>query len=259
MEFQKVSLKIEVDNAAELSNKQKTDPKEFALIRRNGFGASDAATLLDVSPWSGITELIDQKASTEVTEKELAIGEMPQVRMGAELEPFVLGKFEEWSGLEVIKPDPMYRIAEFPQLTVNFDGLIHTEGHPLYNAPVEAKVVSMFGEGKKDNKYWTHEKAMKSIDEIPVHRHIPTERLNPDTIRALAKECGIPVYYYTQCQQQMLAANSEHCFLTAMHTKDWTFRVYHVPRCEAVIGMLKQSAYVNWKKVETKRIMNKRK
>lgn len=251
MEFQRVSLTVEHENAAALADRQQYNENEFALIRRNGFGASDAATLLGVSPFTGITELIKQKASKEVTEEELKIGRMPQVRMGIDLEDFILGKFEQWSGLSCKKPKPMYRLVEFPALTVNFDGLIDEDSsHPLRDTPVEVKCVSMFGEGKKDNRYWIHEKAMTSIDMIPVHVKIPTMRITPDTIKALAKECGIPVYYYTQCQQQILAANAEQCFLAAMHTKDWTLRIYHIPRNEDVINKLKEESYLAWKKVE---------
>ena len=241
--FDNINLIVEHEDAAALADKQKYNENQFALIRRNGFGASDAATLLNVSPWTGIDELIKQKASTEVTEDELKIGRMPQVRMGVDLEPFILSKFEQWAGMSCKKPKPMYRIEEFPYLTVNFDGLTEID------VPVEVKCVSMFGEGKKDNPYWLHDHALDSIDQARPS-FIEPGRLNADVIKGLAKSCGIPVYYYTQCQQQILAANSTHAYLAAMHTKDWTLRVYYVPRCEAVINLLKENGYQAWKKVE---------
>lgn len=260
MTFQEVTLEVVVENAAALSDKQKTDPAEFALIRRNGFGASDAATLLGVSPWKGIDELIKEKASTEITKEELAIGEKPNVRKGAELEPLILQKFEDWANktadIRVAKPAPMYKIVEFPQLTVNFDGIINDAREmqlSKHGVPVEAKMVSMFAE-----KYWDHSKALVDLDHVPGPVTFPTDRLTPDTIKALSTACGIPVYYYTQCQQQMLAKNADMCFLAALHDKDWTLRVYYVPRNELVINKLKEAAYVYWKQVETKKILQNR-
>jgi len=252
MTFDKVTLEVAYENAIALLDRDKVDPKEFAMIRRNGFGASDAAVLLNVSPFTGITDLIAQKASTEVTAEELAIGELTNVRIGVDLEDLIIEKFVKWSGMDTHKPEPMYRIIEHPQLTVNFDGITES------GIPVEAKYVSMYGEGKKGAKYWHHDRAMASINEPPVHRPIPTDRMTTDKIKELADDCGIPVYYYTQCQQQILSANSEYCYLAALHHKDWTLRVYHVPRCEAVITALKTAAYMTWKQVETKKIKNSR-
>lgn len=246
MEFNKVNLRIDVENASILADPRYTDPKEFAMIRRNGFGASDSAALLGVSPYTGLHELIEQKCSTEVTEDELKIGLLPQVRMGAELEPFILSKFEEWFGAEVIKPKPMYRMAEYPYLTVNYDGLTDD------NIPVEVKCISFFGEGKKDNPHWRHDYAMTESDSIsPV---MPTaHKWSQEYCKMAAKACGVPVNYYTQCQQQILGVNSDHCYLAAMHTKDWTLRVYYIPRDDLTINQLIVTGYKAWNTVKKRK------
>ena len=89
-------LEIVHDDAASLADKQKTDPEAFASIRRNGFGASDSATLLQLSPWVSISELLQQKCATQQSEAEKEIGTKPSVRMGVDLEPLILSKFEDW-------------------------------------------------------------------------------------------------------------------------------------------------------------------
>lgn len=244
MTFKPVSLKIITANAAALADDKKIDPDAFALIRRNGFGASDSSVLLGCNPWNSILDLVRQKASTTVSDDERAIGKKPSVRMGADLEHVVLNKFIEWSEQAVSKPEPMYQIVEFPQLTVNFDGIVESSG-----IPVECKIVTQWAE-----KYWDHSRAMNDIESPPVHLARPVDRVTNDTMLGLAADCGIPIYYYTQCQQQILAANTEFCYLSALHVKDWTLRTYHVPRNEGVISKLKEEAYINWKKVESLRL-----
>lgn len=245
MTFDKVSLEVVHEDAASLAAQQEENHEAFALIRRVGFGASDSSVLLNVNPFNNIDDLIKQKASDEITEDEIKVGLKPTVRMGSDLEDFVLQKFCKWADLEVEKPKAMYRIAEFPYLTVNFDGIIEGIG-----IPVEVKVVSQWAE-----KYWDHSKAIDSLIEGTKPR-LPADRFTTDYAKALAAEAGIPIYYYTQCQQQILAANSMVCYLAAMHVKDWTMRVYPVYRNELVINQIKSQGYTNWKKVERRRNAN---
>ena len=49
------------------------DNKQFALIRRNGFGGSDTGSLLGVNPYMPIQDLIAQKASATLSEDELEV------------------------------------------------------------------------------------------------------------------------------------------------------------------------------------------
>jgi hypothetical protein len=213
------------------------------MIRRNGLGASDAAVILGVSPWKTQSELVAEKCSTEITQDELEIGDKPSVRKGAELEPIILKKAQDWFGYLIVKPAPMYRIVEHPYLTLNFDGILEYSG-----IPVEAKLVTQFAE-----KYWNKDKALTEATVEPPDMACPPYRtMTPDVINQLAAMCGIPVYYYTQCQQQILAANTDHCFLAALFDKEWVLRVFYVPRNEDVITQLKIEGYHLWSKV-TKR------
>ena len=122
------------------------------MLRRNSIGASDSSIILGVNTFTDTAKLIEQKCTEGITEEELAIGEKENVRKGADLEPLILQKFEEWSGMETYKPDAMYQLKLFPQLTVNFDGVICLDNTYI---PAEAKFVSTYA-----NKYWDRSKAI---------------------------------------------------------------------------------------------------
>ena len=95
------------ENAAELAAH---DKDAFTLLRRQGLGASDSSIILGVNNWTKVDELIAQKRSSEITDEERAVGEKPQVRMGADVEPIILEKFIEWSDLAATKPEDMYKL-----------------------------------------------------------------------------------------------------------------------------------------------------
>ena len=135
-DLERLDLKIVVADAYEMA---KFDKDAFVKIRRMGFGGSDSSIVLGVNPFTEQSELINQKLSVVVTDAERAVGEKESVRKGADLEPLILQKFEQWSGFETYKPDAMYQLTKHPQLTVNFDGIIELQ--KLY-IPVEAKYVS---------------------------------------------------------------------------------------------------------------------
>ena len=65
-ELDLTGLPIEVD----VPNIDTVSSEEFALHRRNGFGGSDSSILLGVNPYSTLRELIIQKATTELSQKE---------------------------------------------------------------------------------------------------------------------------------------------------------------------------------------------
>jgi len=74
-------------------NIEDMNPEEFALIRRNGFGGSDAAVVVDANPYTkmytsvsgrnGINQpLVVQKARETLSEEERAVGKLAAVRKG---------------------------------------------------------------------------------------------------------------------------------------------------------------------------------
>jgi len=232
-------LIILYDDAASLST---LSPAQFAMIRRQGFGASDAASLLGVSPYTTREQLIEQKASPTISEDELKIGTLPAVKAGVDLEPHILMRFEERFNVAVAKPKPMYNIPN-TKLNVNFDGIfLRNEQH----IPVECKYVSPYG-----GKYYNLGAAI-----LDIHRAIPqrvgispTETI-AEHITRLAYECGIPGYYYTQMQQQILAADAPYGYLTCLISKTWDYHTFLIPRDLLVIDALLTASALTWVEVE---------
>jgi hypothetical protein len=210
-----LGLNIVCPNAYDLAVHSKD---QFILLRRNSIGASDSSIILGVNPFTSVDELINRKCSMEISKEELEVGEKENVRKGADLEPLILKKFEEWSGIETYKPDAMYQITDHPQLTVNFDGIICLNNTYI---PAEAKFVSTYA-----NKYWDRTKAINAMHEgFPVRC---AGRNIKEHILESAEACGIPPYYYTQVQQQLLALKAPFGYLAALFDKGWEFKVFKI-------------------------------
>lgn len=236
-------LEIVVEDASSLA---KHDQQAFAMVRRVGFGASDSSKLLGVNPFADgtVEKLIEEKRSKIITASELAIGQMVNVRKGNDLEPIIMRKFVEKYGIlddRLIKPKPMYRIPNTP-LLVNFDGVLQL---PPIEACVECKYVSAYG-----GKYYDLTKAMTTphLDMGGDLKPLGDE-VNALYLTARAQEAGIPVYYYTQVQQQLMALNSPFGYLAALFDKDWELRVFKIIADPMVQQKLKDVAEVVWARV----------
>lgn len=237
-------LLVVEENVPALSN------EEYALLRRNYLGASDASVYLGLqSKWKNKQDLIDEKCTNEITDEELAVGNKDVVRKGRDLEPLILQKAEAVLGTSVIKPSAMYAFKEYPYLSVNFDGvsMINSE-----HIPVEAKSVSLYGD-----KYYDRTKAIyrESVEVETVNLVIPkTSELNfIADVEAAAAEVGIPAYYYAQVQQQILALDAPYGYLAALHDKGWELCIYKVPRDEMVISQIIIQGYQTWQQIERRK------
>ena len=233
-----MSLKVIAENAAMLSQ---TDQEQFALLRRAGFGASDSSIILGVNPFPDgtIAKLLEQKRSPVVTQSELDIGQLVNVRKGADLEPIILRKFREKFNVTedyIEKPSAMYRIEDTP-LTVNFDGIYIV---PPYTVPVECKFISTYGA-----KYYNMGKAISNLNALYDLKELGTE-VNSIYLTRRAEEAGIPIYYYTQIQQQLLALNAPYGYLAALFDKDWELRTFAVMSDERVQNKLMEVAKLLW-------------
>ena len=237
-------LEVVVEDASYLAAE---DQKAFAMIRRVGFGASDSSILLGVNPFPDgkIEKLIAQKKSETITANERAIGKLVNVRKGADLEPLILEKFQKRYGLAdsfIKKPKAMYRIPGTP-LTVNFDGVMKMGD---FQVPVECKFVSTAGE-----RYWSIGRALgdhlltgngyeKEIDEPDLQKYITKKAL----------QSGMPSYYYTQVQQQILALKAPVGYLTAIFDKTWELRTFIVEEDERIQEELLKRAKQYWAEVK---------
>ena len=236
-----MELKVLIDNASYLA---KHDPETFALIRRVGFGASDSSILLGVNPFpdNTLTNLIMEKQSNVVSARELAIGQMVNVRKGTDLEPIIMSKFEERFNREVTKPEAMYQIGDTP-LTVNYDGVMAVTSS--CSVPVECKFLSTYGA-----KYYNMSKQIMG-DELPMVYDLEDlgDMVNGVYLTKRAAEAGIPIYYYTQIQQQMLGLNAPFGYLTALFDKDWELKTFLVMADEQVQKKLLEVAEDTWKMI----------
>lgn len=227
------TLEVAQRNVASLPEEQ------FALARRQGFGASDASVYLGLqNKWKTAQDLVAEKLRTGYTEEEKAIGEKDVVRKGKDLEPLNLKKTEEKLQRPVYKPQHMYRIKEHPYLLVNFDGVVRTPTGENILVPVEAKFVSMYGD-----KYYDFTKG--PADWVNWADDYPTEKK--------AAILGVPAYYYAQVQQQILALNAPYGWLTVIRDKGWEHHMFKIPRDEPVINQIIYEGFRLWETVTAKR------
>lgn len=245
---------VDVENIDSVSN------EEFAKHRRNGFGGSDSSILLGVNPFTQLHELIKQKATPELTEEEKAVGKLAAVRKGNDLEPLIIEKASKILGMKIVKPPHMYMFQDFPYLKMNFDGVGETAEVKNIELPkvpdlgkyipVEIKVVTAKGE--------RHYNPFKGVyTEVISGKLNPTWRpIQPDvsetnmSIPAKAEHYGIPQYYYTQLQQEMMALNAPYGMLAAMFDTDWSVSIFFVWRDKQVQNQLIINGYNAWQKVE---------
>lgn len=226
-------LEIAVENMEEIRLNQGNSA--FATLRRVGFGASDSSILLGVNPFDkkGIPGLIEQKKATEETEEEKAIGKMVNVRKGVDLEDLILSKCSDLMNLKAEKPPHMYRIKG-THLTINYDGVC--EPTRDLKIPMEVKFVSTYG-----RKYYEFEKFKTSADQVlDLYDLAPLgDEVNNIYLSKRAKEAGIPIYYYTQIQQQMMGYNAPFAYLCIVDDKNWEFGFFVVMADEKVWDELK--------------------
>lgn len=218
----------------------KTDQAAFAMVRRSGLGASDAAVYMGVNQWTSVDDLIKEKLSIGLTAHEIDVGEKEVVRKGRDLEPIILSYFENIMETAVEKPNPMYRIKSHPQLTINFDG-VTALGDVL--VPIEAKFCSIYA-----NRYWDRSKCIKSL--LDGNKYIAGSGNIVTHIEETAARYGIPPYYYTQIQQQMLGLDAPFGFFAVIFDKGWEFGAYKIFKDNIVQeAIIKESAKV-WKRVQ---------
>lgn len=228
-----------IADTATLSN------EEFALLRRQGIGASDTSVILGLmSRWRTADDLITQKCAKGYTQEEQEVADKAQVRKGRELEPLILQKAEQTLGSEIHKPHKMYQLKDFPYLTINYDGLIMEEGCTV---PVEAKLVTIYGD-----KYYNWSFSQQHNHMAPPATMYSTASPMEHCLEAM--ECtGIPDYYYAQVQQQLMGTQADHGYLAALRDKDWTLYTFLIPRDEWLQKQIALEGYKFWERVKRHR------
>ena len=218
----------------------KNNKSAFIMLRKTGLGGSDSSIVLNVNPFKTPDDLIKDKRGKSPTKEELEIGEKVNVRKGSDLEPLILDKFAAWASEVVRKPNTMYRFLSPSCLTVNFDGVVI---RPDVHYPVEAKFISSYAE-----KYWDKSKAAETPVSCSMPRLVGGALENH--IMEAAKAYGIPAYYYTQVQQEMLGLDANFGYVAALFDREWEFKVFKVYKDNFVCNMLLERAQHIWNQVK---------
>ena len=240
IDLSRVPLEIAVENIDNVSK------EDFTQLRRGGFGGSDSSVLVGVNPFSTIPDLIQSKIRTELSEEEKAIGKLSAVRKGNDLEPLIINKATEILETMVFKPPHMYRFKDYPYLTMNFDGVTDLDGKQYI--PVEIKVCTYKGE-KHYNKF----KAFYD-ESLPEGQQATLEQ--PDiseanmSIEERAAHYGIPPYYFTQLQQEMMALDAPFGFIAVLFETDWYVRIFKVFKDPKTQNSIIIQGYKVWQRVE---------
>lgn len=219
--------------------------EKFALLRKEGLGGSDSSMVLNVNPYKNRNELIQEKARDTLTEEEKEVSDKVAVRKGRDLEPLIIEKSSKFLGIDIFKPKDMYRFKDYPYLTMNFDGVADAPKEmPFKYFPVEIKVVTLYGQKHYDfNKAFFDE--VQGI--IPIPENYAASEIN--TIETKAMQYGIPPYYYTQLQQEMMALNSDYGYLSVMRDSDWRVFTFFVHKDPYVQSRLITEGYKVWSEV----------
>ena len=241
LDLNRVPIEIAVKNIDAVSK------EEFTQLRRGGFGGSDSSVLVGVNPFSTINDLIQSKIRTELSEEEKAIGKLAAVRKGNDLEPLVISKATEILDNVVFKPPHMYRFKEFPYLTTNFDGVTDLEGKQY--VPVEIKVCTYRGE-KHYNKFKAFfDEALPEGEQAKFEPENISEKNM--SIEERAAHYGIPPYYFTQLQQEMMALDAPFGFIAVLFESDWYVRIFKVWKDPKTQNAIIIQGYKVWQKIET--------
>lgn len=217
----------------------------YALLRKQGLGTSDSSAVLGVNPYTSRNELIAEKSRNYLTEEEKGIGDLSAVKKGRDLEPLIIEKATRILQREVIKPVDMYRHTEYPWIKFNYDGVLDD---PEQYIPVEIKVVTFRGE-----KHYNRNLAL--FDErIGAWNGQPEDfSQHNNSIETKAAQYGIPPYYYTQLQQQIMGLNAPYGYLAVLFDNSWDVVVFFVWKDEKVHNALITEGFKVWNAIEERR------
>lgn len=229
-------LKMEVD----VADINQYENEVYALLRKRGLGTSDASAICGVNPYVSYSDLIQEKCRDYLTQEEKEVGDKVAVRKGRDLEPFIINRFAQMMGRNILKPSDMYRHKDYPWLKFNFDGVIDkvelNSGRYQY-IPAEIKVVTRYGLKHYDRtKAWWRE----STGYLDVLGDFSKSN---NSIETKAAYYGIPPYYYTQLQQQIFGLDAPFGYLTVLSDSDWELMSFFVYRDDACISQILTQGY----------------
>ena len=209
-------LKVAIPNIQSMSH------EEYALARKDYFGASDSSILCGVNLYKTMDQLIAEKNAKYITKEEKEVGEKAIVRKGYDLEPIILDKAAAELQIEIFKPEDMFKFKDVDGLSVNYDGVTIA---PTVNkwVPVEAKLVSKYGE-----KYYN--KTVSQSDAMAVDMRVEGENLEQHIKRK--------------------ALDAPYGYLAALFDESWTFKLFYIKRDDYVINHIYERCRNNIGKIK---------
>lgn len=235
LDVTRTPLRVVVENVDALS------PEQFTLVRRDGFGASDSSILMGVNPYQTLQDLIKQKATSTLSQEEKEVATKTAVRKGNDLEPLIIQKARNIFNQEIIKPKDMYEFKDAPYMRMNFDGVLNDSKQYI---PCEIKVATKAGQ-----RHYNPGKAIYS--ELFGWRNFPENVSNTNNdIAVKSGFYGIPPYYYTQVQIEMLGLDAPYGYLACMFDTDWIVHIFMIYADPTVQHAILLNAYKAWVQVE---------
>lgn len=239
LDISRMPCDIYFESVDELPNDQ------YALLRKDGFGGSDSSILLGVNPYTTLKQLIAEKCRAELTEEEKAVGQQIAVRKGNDLEPLIIRKAAAALQKQIIKPSDMYIHEQYKYLRMNFDGVIND---PEQYIPCEIKVVTARGE-----KHYTPAKAIYIEGEGFRFADPPHYEEGNNSVVTKAAQYGVPPYYYTQCQQEIMFTNAPYGYIATLFERSWRLVMFKIWRDDKCIRDIIIQGGLAWEKVKLKK------
>lgn len=187
--------------------------REWHERRLDGFGGSEVAALLGISPWATARTVVERKARRIIQDPDAP--ERLRLRLGREMEPILLEHL--WEALSV-------RHGSMPR--PRRSGLLHRmPGHSFVTSDVDGFIGDALVECKTDE-----------------YGSLPWGDPEGDPARA------VPAPYYAQVQQGLAATGRKRAFvivLIGLHDE----LIYEVPRRDEYIADLVEVEAIMWAQV----------
>lgn len=184
--------------------------REWHERRLDGFGGSEVAALLGISPWATARTVVERKARRIIQDPDAP--ERLRLRLGREMEPILLEHL--WEALPAGTPRPRR------------SGLLHRmPGHSFITSDVDGFIGDALVECKTDE-----------------YGSLPWGDPEGDPARA------VPPAYYAQVQQGLAATGRKRALvivLIGLHEE----RIYEVPRRDEYIADLVEVEAIMWAQV----------
>lgn len=245
LEFLQIAYK-DIDNVSE---------EEYIDIRMDWLGASDSSKLLNVNPFPNGTndDLVYEKATKHIDE---SINKKASVRMGKDVEHIILAKLQNYfTDYQIDKPKNMYCQPD-THLSCNFDAVAIIGENKII--PIEIKTVTKYGRKYYDFSKATFNQKDGEWQEPQLDIKYNNNILETD-YQSLADMYGIPVYYYTQLQQQMYFLDSNIGYLAVLDADNWDVHIFKIYINKTLWQELKETAIKTWAKVKAIRSLKENK